>query len=109
MKDCALPAEGRGIIAGFQIGRPFNREQGLHAAQFAFPRDALMRLVHAFYPVFQFTTALGQFLCDFIRAAWDIATDCGDELYELTDVKFVGQHGTLQHKARSNVPWKNAG
>jgi hypothetical protein len=73
-------------------------EGGLDAAQFAFARNALVRLVHIFYPVFKFTVALRQFFYDFIRAAWDIATDCGGELYELTDVKFVGQHGTLQHK-----------
>jgi hypothetical protein len=62
----------------------------LHASQFAFPHDTFVRLVHALYSVFKFTAALGQFLCDFIRAAWDIATDCGSELHKLTDVKFVG-------------------
>src|SRR5712692_5587525 len=72
---------------------------GLLALQFAFPRDALVRLVHAFYPIFKFTAALGQLLCDFIRTARDIATDCGGKLYELTNVKFVGQHGTLQRKS----------
>jgi hypothetical protein len=55
-------------------------------------------VVHAFYPVFKFTVALGQFLYDFIRAARDIATDCGSKLYALTDVKFVGWHGSFQRK-----------
>jgi hypothetical protein len=47
-------------------------------------------LGHAFYPIFKLTTALGQLFCDFVDAARDIATERGDELYELTDPKFVG-------------------
>jgi hypothetical protein len=62
----------------------------LHASQLAFAHDALVRFIHAFYPIFKFTAALGQLLCDFIRAAWNMATDCGGELYELPDPKFVG-------------------
>ena len=50
--------------------------------------------------------ALRQSHCNFVRAAGDIAT--GDELHELTDPKFVGQHGTLQRQAKLNIPWKNA-
>jgi hypothetical protein len=82
------------IVSGWNAG-----VSRLYALQLAFPHDTFVRLVHAFYAVFKFTAALGQFLCDFIRTAWDIATDCGGELYELTDVKFAGQHGTLQHKS----------
>ena len=81
----------------------------LHGLQLAFPHDTLVQFVHALYPVFKLTAALGQFLCDFIRAAWDIATDCWGELYELTDPKFVGQHGTLQHKSRIECTMDNAG
>jgi hypothetical protein len=67
-----------------------------------------VQLIDALYPIFKLAAALGQFLCDFVGAAGDIATDCGDELYELTNVKFVGQHGTLQRKAKLNIPRKNA-
>ena len=82
--------------------------RGLDDPQFAFPRDALVRFVHAFYAVFKFTAALGHFLYDFIRAAGGIATDRRGDLYELTDVKFVCWHGgALQTKAQSNVPRKN--
>jgi len=55
-----------------------------------------VRLVDTFYPVFKFPVALSQFFCDFIGAARDIAADRGGELYELTDVKFVGWHGGFQ-------------
>jgi hypothetical protein len=78
----------------------------LHALQLAFPDYTLVRLVHAFYPIFKLAAALGQLLCDFVRAAGDVATDCGGELYKLTDPKFVGQHGTLQRKARFNATGK---
>ena len=46
----------------------------LYGSQLAFARDALMRLTHAFYPVFKFTLALRQFFCDFIGAP---APRCG--------------------------------
>jgi hypothetical protein len=61
--------------------------------QLTFPHDPLAPFVHAFYPIFKLTTALGQLFCDFVGAAGGIATDRGDELYELADVKFVGWHG----------------
>jgi hypothetical protein len=79
-------------------GRPGGVSR-LHASQLAFPHDALVRFIHALYPIFKFTAAFGQLLCDFIRAARDIATDCGGELYELTDTKFVGWHW----QGRSNI------
>jgi hypothetical protein len=63
--------------------------------QLAFPHDTLVPLVPAFYPIFKLATVLGQFLYDFVGAAGDIATDRGDELYELADVKFVGWHGRV--------------
>jgi hypothetical protein len=44
----------------------------LQVAQLARARDALVRLVHAFYSILEFTVALGKFLCDFVRAARDI-------------------------------------
>jgi hypothetical protein len=45
--------------------------------------------IHPFYPIFKFTAALGQFLRNSLRVALNIATDCGGELYELTEAKFV--------------------
>jgi hypothetical protein len=45
--------------------------------------------IHPFYPIFKFTAALGQFLRNSLRAALNIATDCGGELYELTEARFV--------------------
>jgi hypothetical protein len=73
----------------------------LHGLQLAFPHDTLVEFAHALYPIFKLTAALGQFLFDFIRAAWDIATNCGGKLYELANVKFVGWHGgALQRKAQ---------
>ena len=65
----------------------------LHTSQFALPRDALVRLVHALYPIFKFTGPLGQLFCYFKRATRDVAANCGFELDELTDVKFGGWHG----------------
>ena len=50
-------------------------------------------LVHAFYPIFKLAAVLGQLLCDLVRAAGNIATNCGGELYELTDPKFVAWYG----------------
>jgi hypothetical protein len=64
-----------------------------------------VRLVHAFNPIFKFAAILGQFLCDFVRAAGDVATDCG-KLDELPDPKFVEHPEVLQRKARLNVPRK---
>src|SRR5580700_7365983 len=55
-----------------------NRSSGvgrLYGAQLAFARDALMRLAHAFYPVFKFSLALRQFFCDFIGAPRYVAAD----------------------------------
>jgi hypothetical protein len=70
----------------------------------AFPRNTFVWLVHAFYPILEFAAAFGEFLCDYIRTAWDIAADCWFELDELTDVKFVGWHGeSVQRKAGTNV------
>ena len=45
-------------------------------------------LVYAFYPIFKLAAVLGQLLCDLLSA-----TNCGGELYELTDPKFVAWHG----------------
>jgi hypothetical protein len=81
--------------------RPGTGRKGsrLYASQLAFPHEALVRFVHAFYSIFEFTAALRQSLFDFIRAARSIAAPCGVELYALTNAKFVGQHGTLQRKS----------
>jgi hypothetical protein len=82
----------------------------LYALQLAFPHNTLVPLVHAFYPIFKLAAVLGQFLYDFIRAAGDVATDGGDELYELADVKFVGWHGGSVSSVKTNrmyhgKPW----
>ncbi len=65
----------------------------LQAAQLAFSRDALVRLVPAFYSILEFAVALGKFFYDFIRTARDITTDRGGKLHNLTDMKFVSGHG----------------
>jgi hypothetical protein len=69
----------------------------LHASQLAFSGDALMRLVHALYPIFKLSGPLGQLFCYFKRAARDVAANSGFELDELADVKFVGWHGAASN------------
>jgi hypothetical protein len=41
--------------------------------------------------------------------AENIATDCGGELYELTDPKFVGQHGGSVSSVKANRMYRKTG
>ena len=78
---------------------------GLHVSQCAFPYDTLVRLVDAFYSVFKLPVALRQLLYYFVGAARDVATDCGGDLHELADPKFVRRHRMTSNQAVLSDDW----
>jgi hypothetical protein len=71
-------------------GKPGPR---LGFVQIAFPYDAFVRFVDTLDPVLILARTLRQFLGDFINTAVGEAAHWGQELYSLTDVKFMGMHG----------------
>jgi hypothetical protein len=65
--------------------------------QLAFPRDALMRFIHALDVVFEFATSFGELFNDLIGAARYIPTRPKND--NLTDMEFVGGHPLLLARA----------
>src|ERR1035438_6892512 len=78
-----------GTISTFQHLWPESRGPRLGFVQFAFPYDAFMRFVDTLDPVLILARTLRQFLSDFINTAVGEAAQWGQELYSLTDVKFM--------------------
>ena len=71
-------------------GKPGAR---LGFVQIAFPYEALVWFIDTLDPVLILARTLRQFLSDNINPAGGVAADWGQELYSLTDVKFMGMHG----------------
>ena len=66
---------------------------GLGFGQVTFPDDAFVRFVDTLDPVLILARTLRQFLGDLINTAVGEAAHWGQELYSLTDVKFMDMHG----------------
>ena len=71
-------------------GKPGPR---LGFVQIAFTYDAFVRFIDTLDPVLILARTLRQFLGDFINTAVGEAAHWGQELYSLTDVKFMDMHG----------------